>query len=163
MDPKIIEAVVAPAFLLIGLSHLLQPRLWVRFFDHVRQTGLAAVIIPLYTLPLALVLVVGHNLWMWGWPLFLTVAGWGMLIKSTLYLLIPGLADRVLEKKMTMSDRSFQIVGAIVALICGILTCQAWTQSPFHQRSSAVPPIYRQPLSTFACCIPSECRPDVRL
>lgn len=45
MDPKVVQAVVAPAFLLVGLSHLLQPRLWVRFFEVVRQGGVGAFVI----------------------------------------------------------------------------------------------------------------------
>jgi hypothetical protein len=127
MDPKVIQAVVAPLFLVMGVSHLVQPQLWVRFFEAVKATGLAAVIIPLYTLPVALVLVVGHNVWEWSWALFLTVAGWGMTIKCALYLIVPGLADRVLAKKMARSERSFQIAGTIMALVGGVLTWQAWT------------------------------------
>ena len=84
MDPKTIEAIVAPTFLVMGLSHLVQPRLWARFFEAVRLTGLAAVIVPLYTLPLGLVLIVTHNVWTLGWPLLLTIAGWAMTIKSAL-------------------------------------------------------------------------------
>jgi hypothetical protein len=128
MDPKIVEAVLAPAFLLMGLSHLLQPQLWVRFFDVVKQTGVAAAIIPMYTLPVALVLVVGHNVWVWDWPVALTIAGWGMTIKCALYLLMPGLVDRMLDRKMTKSTRTFQIVGAVMAFLGGIITWQAWSQ-----------------------------------
>jgi hypothetical protein len=105
---------------------LFQPQLWIRFFTTLRQTGLAAAIIPMYTLPFALLLVVGHNVWAWGWPLFLTIAGWGMLIKSALYALVPGLADRMLESKLARSPRSFQIVGAIMAVFGGVLTWQSW-------------------------------------
>ena len=126
MDPKIIRAVVAPAFLLIGLSHLVQPQLWVRFFKVVRQTGVSAAIIPMYTLPIALVLVVGHNVWTWDWPLFLTVAGWAMLIKCALYLLVPGLTDRMLDKKIVKSGRSYQVAGAMMAFLGGVLTWQVW-------------------------------------
>jgi hypothetical protein len=128
MNPTIIQAVFAPAFLLMGLSHLLQPQLWVRFFDVMRQTGLAAAIIPIYTLPFALVLIVGHNVWVWDWPLFLTIAGWGMTIKCALYLLVPGLTDRMLAKKMVKTARTFQIAGAIMAFFGGVLTWQAWTR-----------------------------------
>lgn len=126
MDPKIVQAVVAPAFLLMGLSHLVQPQLWVRFFAVMRQTGLAAAIIPMYTLPLALVLIVGHNVWDWGWPLVLTLAGWGMTIKCALYLVVPGLADRVLERKLVKAARSFQIAGALMTFLGAVLTWQAW-------------------------------------
>jgi hypothetical protein len=127
MDPELVQAVVAPIILLIGLSHLLQPRLWVRFFERIKQTGMAAAIIPMYTLPIALVLVVGHNIWVWGWPLFLTLAGWLMTIKCAVYLLLPAAADLMLEKKLTKSARSFQIVGAIMAFFGGVLTWQSWT------------------------------------
>ena len=127
MTPIIIQAVFAPAFLLMGLSHLVQPRLWVRFFDVVGKTGLAAAIIPIYTLPFALVLNVGHNVWVWDWPLFLTIAGWGMTIKCAMYLLVPGLTDRMLAKKMVKTPRTFQLAGAIMAFFGGVLTWQAWT------------------------------------
>jgi hypothetical protein len=126
MDPHIVQAVVAPGFLLMGLSHLVQPRLSVRFFEVVKQTGAAGMIIPIYTLPVGLVLIVGHNIWAFDWPLFLTVAGWGMTIKCALYLLVPGFADRVLERKVAKSPRGYQIAGAIMAFFGGILTWQAW-------------------------------------
>ena len=57
-------------------------------------------VIPLFTLPFGLLLVTTHNIWKWELPLFLTIAGWGMTIKSAAYLLTPGLADRALSKKM---------------------------------------------------------------
>ncbi len=124
----IVQAVVAPAFLLTGLSHVVQPGLWVRFFEVVKQTGVAAFIIPLYTLPIALVLIVGHNVWVWDWPLFLTIAGWGMTIKCSLYLLAPGFADRMLEKKMAKTARGYQVAGAVMLFFGGVLTWQAWKE-----------------------------------
>jgi len=126
MDPKFVEAAIAPGFLLMGLSHLVQPQLWVRFFETVRNTGLAAVIIPLYTLPIGLLLISGHNVWTWDWPVILTIAGWGMTLKSAAYLLVPGLADQALSKRMATSPRSFQIVGAPMAAIGAALTWQVW-------------------------------------
>lgn len=126
MDPKTVEAVIAPAFLLIGLSHVFQAQAWVRFFDVVRATGVGSLIIPMFTLPVALVLIVGHNVWVWDWPVLLTIAGWGLTFKSTLYLLVPGVADMMLEKKMAKSPRSYQIAGAVMAIVGAILSWQAW-------------------------------------
>ena len=128
MSPIVVQAIFGPAFLLVGLSHALQPQLWVRFFEAIRKSGLAAVIIPLYTLPFGLLLVVVHNLWVWDWPLFLTIAGWGMTMKSVLYLLVPRLADRMLEKRMATTVRGYQIVGAVAAFFGAIITFRAWAQ-----------------------------------
>ena len=126
MDPNLIQALLAPIFLLIGLSHLIQPRLWVRFFQRLERTELAAAIIPMYTLPVGLLLIVGHNIWIWDWPLFLTIAGWMMTLKSALYLLIPIAADRMLASRLAKTERSYQVAGAIIAFFGGALTFQAW-------------------------------------
>ncbi len=48
----------------------------------VRHTGDAACLIPMLMRPLAIARV-------WDWPLALTMAGWAMTIKCTLYLLVP--------------------------------------------------------------------------
>lgn len=130
MNPQTIQAVIAPAFLLIGLSHVLQPQAWVRFFEVLRRTSVAGCIIPMYTLPISLVLIVGHNVWVWDWPLALTLAGWGMTIKCTLYLLVPNMAERMLEQGLAKSERNFQIAGALMALIGGVITWHAWMPMP---------------------------------
>jgi hypothetical protein len=126
LDPIVIEAVVAPAFLLLGLSHLFRAQLWIDFFVLVKRTGVSAAIIPMYTLPIGLLLIAGHNVWVWGWPVFLTLAGWMMTIKSGAYLLVPSLADRMLDKKAVRSPRSFQAAGALMAAIGGVLTWRSW-------------------------------------
>src|SRR4051812_30140759 len=62
MSPHLIERIIAPAFLLMGLSHFVQPQLWVLFFQSLHKSGLAAIIIPLYTLPFGLALIAAHNI-----------------------------------------------------------------------------------------------------
>ena len=126
MSAETVQAIFAPAFLLLGLSHLLQPRFWVRFFEVVRATGVAGAIIAMYTLPPGLVLIVGHNIWVRGWAVFLTFAGWLMTIKSAIYLVMPSAAERMLERKVAKSKLSFQVVGALMAVVGAILTWQSW-------------------------------------
>ncbi len=60
------------------------------------------------TLPIGVILIVGHNVWVWDWPLALTVAGWAMTIKCTLYLLVPHTADRVLDRNVAKTSRGYQ-------------------------------------------------------
>jgi hypothetical protein len=50
-----------------------------------------------------------------------------MTIKCAFYLLVPGFADRVLEKKMARTARGYQIAGAVMAFFGAVLTWQAWT------------------------------------
>ena len=78
-----IDAWFALTLVIIGLSHAAQPRLWADFFNAMKRTGFAPLIIGMYTLPTGLVILLGHNIWAWDWPVFVTIAGWGMTMKAT--------------------------------------------------------------------------------
>src|SRR5262245_66586666 len=90
-----IDAYVAPMLLIASLSHIAQPRLWADFFRVLGRTGVAPLIIGMYTLPIGLLVVVGHNRWVWDWPVLVTIAGWGMTVKSIVYMIVPGVAGRM--------------------------------------------------------------------
>ena len=63
MEPAI-ERLAALAFIVTGLSHLLAPRAWVRFFERVAAQGEAAGIYNgLLHLPLGLVIAAFHPVW----------------------------------------------------------------------------------------------------
>ena len=121
-----LQMILGPAFLLIGLSHAAQPAAWVRFFEVVKGTGVAGFIIAMFSLPIGLVLLAGHQVWRWEPALLLTVAGYGLTFKSTLYLLAPRFADYMIERKMAKSLWSYQVAGAVMAVLAGFITWQAW-------------------------------------
>ena len=81
-----IDAYVAPMLLVACLSHIAQPKLWAEFFRVLRRTGVAPLIIGMYTLPLGLLIVVGHNQWAWDWPVLITIVGWAMTVKAVISL-----------------------------------------------------------------------------
>jgi hypothetical protein len=88
----------AISLLAVALSHAAQPRLWRDFFIAVKRTGYAGIIISAFTFPLGLLLVLGHNVWVWDVPVIITICGWGMTIKSLSYALLPGRADRMIPE-----------------------------------------------------------------
>ncbi|WP_165228110.1 hypothetical protein [Aquisphaera insulae] len=127
-----IDALVAPMLLIACLSHASQPKLWAEFFRVLTRTGVAPLIIGMYTLPIGLLVVVGHNRWAWDWPVMVTVAGWGMTLKSILYMIVPGVSERMLAR----ADRCkrgfgvFRVVGLVGAVPCAVLTWQAFRHLP---------------------------------
>ena len=80
----------------VGLSHAVQPKLWRDFFLLLKRTGVSGIIIAMFTFPIGLMLVVGHNIWVFDVPVIITISGWGMIIKSVTYALIPGRAERMI-------------------------------------------------------------------
>ena len=73
------------SLLVVGLSHAVQPKLWRDFFLMLKGTGVAGIIIAMFTFPVGLMIVVGHNVWVFDAPVIITISGWGMTIKSLIY------------------------------------------------------------------------------
>lgn len=95
MEPAI-ERLAALAFLVTGLSHLLAPRAWVRFFERVEAQGEAAGIWNgLLHLPLGLVVAAFHPVWE-GPGLVVTLIGWALVLKAAGQMCWPALARRSL-------------------------------------------------------------------
>jgi hypothetical protein len=94
----LIERFFSITLLATGVSHLLQPRLWHDFFLLLKRSGVAGIIIAMFTFPLGLTIVLGHNVWVWGVPVIYTLCGWGMTIKSLSYVLIRGRAEKMIAE-----------------------------------------------------------------
>lgn len=77
-----IERFTVLSYLIIGLSHILQPRVWVQFFLNLRDKGEAGIFaIAFLHLPLGLLIVSFHNVWT-GIPAVVTVVGWANVLKG---------------------------------------------------------------------------------
>jgi hypothetical protein len=94
--PTLIARFFSVSLFLVGVSHLAQPRLWRDFFIRIKGTGVAGLIIAMYTLPQGLLIVLGHNIWVPDIPVIITICGWGMTIKSVTYAVLPGRAESVI-------------------------------------------------------------------
>jgi hypothetical protein len=108
----LIERMFAAGFLVAALSHLLWPRLWGELFYDLLQSRYAPLVVAVYTLPLGLLIVVGHNLWAWDVAVVTTVAGWIMTLKSVVYLLYPGALRKIAPQDYR--GRKFAAVGAVM-------------------------------------------------
>jgi hypothetical protein len=84
----------------------------------------------MYTLPTGLIIVLGHNHWAWDWPLFVTIAGGGMTIKATVYLLFPAAPNRMIANADRWQNAfgCFRVVGAVMSVLGVVLTWQAFRQ-----------------------------------
>ena len=112
-----VRAMMAIALVVIGLSHILQSRAWVRFFVVLREMREAGVIATafLHLWP-GLLIVAFHNVWQ-GVPAILTVYGWLLVFKSTIYLLCPSVGLRGLALVKEEDARNFALAGALMVAL----------------------------------------------
>jgi hypothetical protein len=106
-----VQRLVAIFFLVIGLSHILNPRAWVQFFILLREKGEAGSFLNAFVhFPLGAFIVAFHNIWH-GLPgTIVTLVGWGLTIKGTLYVLFPRYGVRMLG--VVSMERAWQFVVA---------------------------------------------------
>ncbi|HEV2803996.1 MAG TPA: hypothetical protein VGW57_03595 [Chthoniobacterales bacterium] len=118
-----VQKLVAIFFLVIGLSHILQPRVWVQFFIMLREKGEVGSFVDAFIyFPLGAFIVAFHHVWH-GLPgMLVTLVGWGLTIKGAIYFLFPRLGLRLLGVASMERAWLFVVVGiANVALAVWIL------------------------------------------
>lgn len=116
-----IEKLVAICFLVIGLSHILQPRAWVKFFIMLREKGeVGSILNGLLHFPLGALIVSFHNVWQ-GIPMVVTIMGWGLVIKSLLYLTYPKHGMRVLSQVSLERSWRFVVAGFVAVGLSGLI------------------------------------------
>jgi len=90
MEPTLFLAkVFGVYFVVTGLSMALRRKELSTLFAAFAEDRPLLYLTSVVALILGLVLVASHNVWTGGWPLVITLLSWLMLVKATLYLLLP--------------------------------------------------------------------------
>src|SRR4051812_41312301 len=116
-------------FTIIGLSHVLRPRVWVAFFVLLRERGEAGVfVVGILNLIFGSIIVGFHNVWS-GIPLVLTLVGWANVLKALVYFTFPAFALRKL--RIVSYERARLIVagGVLFLLLAGLLGYHLWAST----------------------------------
>lgn len=116
-----IEIFAAVQFLVIGLSHIVQPRVWVEFFTWLRSKGNAGVFANGFlSLIFGSIIVAFHNVWT-GLPVVLTVIGWAQIIKALVSFVVPQWGMRGLQRVSYDRAHEFVVGGFFFLALSGLM------------------------------------------
>jgi ABC-type amino acid transport system permease subunit len=116
-----IQKLVAICFLVTGLSHIMQPRVWAQFFIMFREKGeVGSFLSGLLHFPLGALIVAFHHGWR-GIPLLVTLMGWGLVIKSLVYLTYPKHGMRMLARISVERSWEFVVAGVMAVALGGLM------------------------------------------
>ena len=108
-------------FLVVGVSHIIQPRVWVRFFMRLHDLGeVGSFLNGLLHFPLGVTIVSFHHVWH-GLPMVLTLIGWGLVVKGLIYFVFPGYGVKVLGRVSIKRAWEFVVGGIFSLAISGFL------------------------------------------
>ena len=116
-----IQVFAALSFLVIGLSHLAQPRGWVAFYQALAALGTPGAFFEGFLcLSFGSIIVAFHNEWH-GPDLVLTLIGWVQVLKGLVRFLAPQLALRVMRRATLERSWYFSAGGVIALALSGFL------------------------------------------
>ena len=114
-------------FVVIGLSHLLQPRAWVDLFVGMRSLGTTGVFLNgMLSLLVGSIILALHHSWT-GTGAMLTFIGWAQVVKAGVSLMLPRKAMRSLERVSPERAWEFQAGGAVFLVASAVI---AWGWLP---------------------------------
>jgi uncharacterized protein YjeT (DUF2065 family) len=115
------QVFAAISFLVIGLSHLGQPKAWVVFFQALAARGTPGVFAEGFlVLNFGAFIVAFHNVWH-GPGLVLTLIGWSQVLKGLGRFVVPQIGLRVMQHAIPERAWQFQVAGVIALLVSGFL------------------------------------------
>ena len=116
-----IQVFAAISFLVIGLSHLGQPKSWVAFYQTLAAWGTVGVFIEGFLLlNFGAIIVAFHNVWE-GPALVLTLIGWSQVLKGLMRFVAPQVGLRVMQRITPERAWYFQVGGVVALLLSGFL------------------------------------------
>ena len=115
------QVFAAVSFLVIGLSHLFQPKAWVAWFQALAAQGtVGAFTDGFLCLSFGAIIVGFHNVWE-GPAIVLTLIGWAQVVKGLVRFLAPQLTVRVMQKASLERAWLFQAGGVFALALSGFL------------------------------------------
>ena len=124
MTEHAIQVFAVVNFVVIGLSHVAQPRVWVQFFALLARQGHAGVFVnAMLSLLVGSIIVAFHNTWS-GIPALLTFIGWAQVVKGAISLVAPAVGMKGLRRVSGERAWEIQAGGGIFLLVSAAI---AWS------------------------------------
>jgi hypothetical protein len=116
-----VQLYAAISFLVIGLSHLVQPNAWVAFYQALAARGIPGVFLEGFlSLSFGGLIVGFHNVWR-GPAVVLTLIGWGQVLKCAGRFVAPQVGLRMMQRMSPERAWYFQAGGALALVLSAFL------------------------------------------
>lgn len=116
MNTSIILAQILGLYMTImGLLILVQGKHFMQRMEGFTKDSPLMLIGILMGLIIGILLVVFHNIWVWGWPVVITILGWFIFIRSIIYLFFPNILDKLIS--FFQAPKPIYIAGTISFLL----------------------------------------------
>ena len=90
MDTSLFLAkLIGPIFVIVGIGLLLNGDRYRAVVDEVMSSHALLYIFGAIALTGGLAIVLTHNVWVWDWPVIITIVGWLMIVRGSFRIVFP--------------------------------------------------------------------------
>ena len=115
---KSVQIFVIINFLVIGVSHLFQPHIWVDFFKFLRKYGNIGIFAYSFlSLSFGSIILAFHWVWEGIAPSIITFFGVAQVIKSLIGFTIPEYSLKSISRPIAENPNSYRVGGAVFLIL----------------------------------------------
>jgi uncharacterized protein YjeT (DUF2065 family) len=123
MDTSLFLAkLIGPIFLIVGIGLLLNGDRYRAVVDEVMSSHTLLYIFGAIALTGGLAIVLTHNIWVWDWPVIITIVGWLMIVRGSLRIVIPQQVED-LARKMVAGWSNILLISGLLVITLGAFLC----------------------------------------
>ena len=113
---------IGPFFVIVGIGLFLSRDSYRSAAEEVIKSRALFYVFGALALVGGLAIMLNHNVWVWDWPVIITVIGWLMIVRGTLRILFPQQVGDLAARMLAQAPRLLPVSGAVM-LVLGAILC----------------------------------------
>jgi uncharacterized protein YjeT (DUF2065 family) len=123
MDTSLFLAkLIGPIFVIVGTGLLLNGDRYRAVVDEVMSSHTLLYIFGAIALTGGLAIVLTHNIWVWDWPVIITIVGWLMIVRGSFRIVFPQQVED-LARKMVARWSNILLISGLLVIALGAFFC----------------------------------------
>ena len=120
MDTSIFLAkLMGPIFVIIGVGLFLNRERYLAVVDEVILSKTLLYVFGIMALTGGLAVLLTHNVWVWDWPVVITIIAWLMVVRGSLRIIIPQQIEAI-AKGMTNQLPTLLLISDMIVISLGL-------------------------------------------
>lgn len=123
MDTSVFLAqLIGPILLLVGLGLLFNRAIYREAAEEVIKGRALLYLFGAIEFTAGLAIVLAHNVWVWNWPVIVTLLGWLLVVRGALRIVVP---QQIVDfgAKLLRDSSTLLSVSGFVVLVLGAVLC----------------------------------------
>ena len=113
---------IGPIFVIVGTGLLLNGDRYRAVVDEVMSSHTLLYIFGAIALTGGLAIVLTHNIWVWDWPVIITIVGWLMIVRGSFRIVFPQQVED-LARKMVAGWPEVLLISGVLVITIGAFLC----------------------------------------